>query len=238
MKFEADNMLHPFVGEEFHPSVAANNNAAPTGRVLGNTELGKLNRLAEQLEQITSEPEFDQYAQKLAIAFSDLLQDKKSLAHKTFQSVRKFWDKLPQACQWAMLKGEAINPIALPFVNTLLEMGLISYKGHGSPVERDEALKQQAAWDHKKTEWGLRIAEVFDPEVAAMKPFLEPIMKLQNSKAKVMEIFRREMDELQIELETAGREKNVMQKKHRPQHLEVVNIPAGTPSNQNEAAAA
>ncbi len=168
-------------------------------------ELEKVNKIAEHLDSIKD----DETLQREAKKFAEWLH-----GNKIFKKFRHGWDKLPHAVQWAMLKGEeTVSGIAPSFFNTLVEMGLLKYKGHGSPEERDEALKEKAEWNKKKTKWGAYIASVFAPEVEALLPFLGPIEKLQTAKATVLESVRHHLDTLQIEKETEGKERKVMNKK-------------------------
>jgi len=168
-------------------------------------ELKKVSKIADHLESIKDDETLQHEAQK----FAEWLH-----GSKVFKKFRHGWDKLPHSVQWAALKGEDIaSGIAPSMLNTLVEMGLLKYKGHASPEERDEALTEKNEWSKKKTKWGAYIASVFVPEVKAVLPFLGPIEKLQTAKSTVLESVRHHLDTLKIEKETEGKEQKVMSKK-------------------------
>ncbi len=167
-------------------------------------DLEKMKKVAEHLESISDDKTLQREAQK----FGEWLNQ-----NKAFKAFRKGWDKLPHSVQWAVLKGEETVPMMPAWFNTLIEMGLLQYKGHASPEDRDEKINEKHEWDKKKTKWSVYIASVFQPEVEAILPFLEPIEKLRNAKSNVLESVRHHLDTLKIEKETEGKEKKVMNKK-------------------------
>ena len=173
-------------------------------------DLKKVNAVAEHMEGIKDDKTLQREAQK----FAEWLH-----GNKVFKKFREGWDKLPHSAQWAVLKGEETLPMMPAWFNTLVEMGLLKYKGHTSPEERDEALNEKREWNQKKTKWGLYIASIFQPEIEAVLPFLGPIEKLQNAKANVLESVRHHLDTLKIEKETEGKERKVM--KNKPKDGEI-----------------
>ncbi len=167
-------------------------------------DLEKLHKVAEHFEKISDDDTLKREAQK----FGEWLH-----GNKVFKKFREGWDKLPHAAQWAVLKGEQVVPIAPSWFNTLMEMGLLKYKGHASPEDRDEKINEAQQWKQKSTKWALHIASVFQPEIEAVLPFLGPIEKLQNAKSNVLESVRHHLDTLKIEKETEGKERKVMKSK-------------------------
>lgn len=163
----------------------------------------KLSTVAEHFEKISDDKTLKREAQK----FAEWLNQ-----NSAFKKFRQGWDKLPHSVQWAILKGQQIVPMAPSWIETLIEMGLLKYKGHASPEERDEKINESREWNQKKTKWGLYIAGIFQPEIDAILPFLKPIEKLQNAKAGVLESVRHHLDTLKIEKETEGKEQKVMKK--------------------------
>jgi hypothetical protein len=165
-------------------------------------ELEKVNKVTAHFEKISDDKTLKREAQK----FAEWLNQ-----NGAFKKFRQGWDKLPHSVQWAILKGQQIVPMAPAWIETLIEMGLLKYKGHASPEERDEKINESREWNQKKTKWGLYIAGIFQPEIDAILPFLGPIEKLQNAKANVLESVRHHLDTLKIEKETEGKEHKIME---------------------------
>lgn len=190
--------------QNFHEQPANDNQLS-----FKNADVEKLHQLADHLENITDDAAFEKKVQEYADILINLLHNHTSIIGKAYKHLQTGWDKLPHGAQWAILKGEAFVPFPIDF-STLVEMGLIKYKGHASPQDRDEQLKEKRQWELKSAKWGARIATIFAPEVEAIVPFLEPIEKLRNTKAKVLKIFRNHLDRLQIEQQTEGKQQHVI----------------------------
>ena len=117
-----------------------------------NTDVDNMHAVAKHLETISDNKTLQSGAQK----YAEWLD-----GNKTFKKFRTEWDKLPHAAQWAVLKGEQMVPIAPAWFGTMIEMGLLKYKGHASPEDRDEKLNQGREWKQKSSKWALYIASVF-----------------------------------------------------------------------------
>ncbi len=189
----------------------ANDNGVES-KVLDDPDYQKLHAVAGHLEEVTDDVTFQREAYKFADGLARVLEKKDGYVHKAYKAMRKGWDKLPHSAQWAILKGEEVTPVAPPLMNTLIETGLLHYKGHASPEDRDEALNEKREWDEKKTKWGSRIAAIFAPEIIEFLPVIELMQKFKNSKSKVFDIIRHRLDALRIEEETHGKEGKVLDK--------------------------
>lgn len=196
--------------ERFNLEQEAANDNAKKSEVLDDPHFQRISKVADHLEEITDDDTFQREAHKFADTLAHLLENKESYVHKAYKGVRKAWDKLPHSAQWAILKGEEHIPIAPPVMNSLIETGMLKYKGHASAEDRDEQLHEKQAWNQKKEKWGVRIAAIFAPEIIEFMPVIELVQRFKASKSKVFEIIRHRLDTLKIEEETEGKEKKVM----------------------------
>ncbi len=181
-----------------------------TSKVANDVDLKRLHKVADHLEEITDDKTFKKEAEKFADDLATALENNNSMIHKLYKKFRHGWDKLPRAAQWAILIGEEKIPVAPPVFNSLIEAGLIRYRGETSPEKRDEALNEKRVWEQKKQKWGARIAAIFAPEIIEFLPVIDLLHRFQNSKAKVFEVIRHRMDALKIENVTHGKETRVM----------------------------
>lgn len=100
------------------------------------------------------------------------------------QKARDFWNSMPYAAQWAFINLPT-NPYA-EVAKALIQTGLIEYKG----AANDNDLKQMTEWDNIKLEWGVKIAKIFAPELAAVEPYIKPILEIKNIRDQVYEDIR------------------------------------------------
>jgi hypothetical protein len=104
--------------------------------------------------------------------------------NSVMQKARDFWNTMPYAAQWAFINIPT-NPYA-EVAKAMIQTGLIEYKG----ATNDSELKQMTEWDNIKLEWGVKIAKIFAPELAAVEPYIKPILEIKNIRDKVFEDVR------------------------------------------------
>lgn len=164
-----------------------------------NLDAKKLDQAAGHLEKAAE----DKGLQREAKEFAEMLYH-----NKAFKKFARGWEKLPHAAQWGILKGQQMVPIAVPWLQALIQMGLLKYKGHASVEDREESIAEEKVWQQRGQKLALNIAALFQPEIKAVLPLLGPLEKFQNSKAAVFEGVRRHID--QIEREVEGKETRII----------------------------
>ncbi|MCC7196883.1 hypothetical protein IT413_01665 [Candidatus Peregrinibacteria bacterium] len=106
------------------------------------------------------------------------------------QKARDFWNTMPYAAQWAFINIPT-NPYA-EVAKAMIQTGLIEYKG----ATNDSELKQMTEWENIKLEWGVKIGKFFAPELAAVEPYIKPILEIKNIRDQVFEDIRYHLREV------------------------------------------
>lgn len=106
------------------------------------------------------------------------------------QKARDFWNTMPYAAQWAFINIPT-NPYA-EVAKAMIQTGLIEYKG----ATNDSELKQMTEWENIKLEWGVKIGKIFAPELAAVEPYIKPILEIKNIRDQVFEDIRYHLREV------------------------------------------
>ena len=133
----------------------------------------------------------DEGLKKEIVKFSLWLNEK-----EVFKLVEKNWNRLPKFVQWGILSAEEKTDSNLYVFSTLVEVGLLKYKGHKDEKEADEEIKNKNLWKNRKKSWGVKILSWFKPEIRKLLPVIEPILKMHEAKAEVLAEVRKELLEL------------------------------------------
>ncbi len=147
---------------------------------------GKVDNLINRLDQIAQHPESLKKLTNLMIEVD---------SSAPIRHFRKFWDKLPHLAQWATMhisKGFLVMSSTHGPIELMIKNGFIVYKGHlnenGQIME--EKIQALGGMDKYMLKYGVKIGKYFAPELAAVEPFIDPLLKLQDVGDKTMEKVR------------------------------------------------
>ncbi|MCC6643253.1 hypothetical protein IT411_00730 [Candidatus Peregrinibacteria bacterium] len=140
---------------------------------------------ADKLEKILSHP---QNQQKLGDVLHKIDQT------SVMRHLRKTWDRLSQAAQWAIMhfsKGPGVASSTGP-IHLLVRLGFINYKGHldekGKVME--EKVQKMGGTDRYLLKYGVKIGKYFFPELRSIEPLVEPLLKVSKSTDKALSTVR------------------------------------------------
>jgi len=120
---------------------------------------------------------------------------------------RTWWDNRSRLMQWAIMK--ACTPPMFQLQNagpiqTLIKFGLITYKGHynenpqklqqqiDSEMERkvDDKIDDMGILEKYLLKYGVKLGKYVYPELAAVEPFVEPLMRVKDVQTNVLRNIR------------------------------------------------
>lgn len=189
---------------------------------------GEADRYLDKLNQIVEHPD------NLKKIKETMIDIDSSLPIRHF---RKYWNKLPHTAQWALLhlsKGSLVSLSGGP-IHLLIKFGFITYKGHlnenGQIME--EKIQAMGGLDKYMLKYGVKIGKYFVPELAAVEPFVEPLIKLQNISDKTLNRVRGAVRAAREVREAPERNIEKISTNTRS-GLQKLNLVAAEPANDNE----
>lgn len=117
-------------------------------------------------------------------------------ASPKIDKIRRFWDSMPHAAQWAIMHLHSPIPnVVIPtgIFQALVQIGVLKYKG----AETDDELDEINKWNSLKIKWGMKIGAVFIPELRAVMPLLKPILEVKEAHDKILADARSHLREVQ-----------------------------------------
>lgn len=144
------------------------------------TDLGQLDAIITKIEEKSKDPQTLKDLTKAAITVDQ---------SAPIRYFRKFWDRLPELAQCAMMhitKGPFIMSSNGP-IQIMMKFGLINYKGHLNEKGEVMDAKIQAMGGPTKLlkRYGVKIGKYFIPELKAIEPMVEQIAKYEDRLDKV-----------------------------------------------------
>lgn len=157
-------------------------------------ESGKADDLLARLEKTSENPHDLQTVTDLLIAVD---------ASKPMTAFRNFWqggegrEGLPPLAKWSIMKTVRAQLSGSVALDTMVKFGFINYDAHldENGQVNEEKVRKMGGMNKYLLKYGVKFGKYFVPELAAIEPYVAPLLKLQEIGGTILDKTRPAMRE-------------------------------------------